>query len=77
MSTPIFVIITKPGCGFCAQARMLVNARGIDCEIWDKDSTDGVNWTNKAPTNFKTWPKIFKNGTFIGGTTDLRQLLNQ
>lgn len=63
-------IITRPGCGFCAAAKKLLNEKGVDFEeiVLGRDvSMRSVS----AITGRLTVPQVFIGGRHIGGSDDL------
>ena len=80
-----FTIYSKPGCTFCDQAKALLEARSMVYEelILDvgqeKDSEKTyvpvATLKERMPTA-RTVPQIFNGDTYVGGYTELRQLLN-
>jgi glutaredoxin 3 len=67
-------IYTIRGCGFCARAKRLLQARGIPFQEIDV-TTDGQAraWLRTA-TGKSTVPQTFVNGRPVGGATDLEAL---
>ncbi len=68
-------VFSRGGCGYCAQAKSLLQAAGIDFETLElnKDYTDR---TLRAVANATTLPQVFINGEKIGGAEDLQSWLS-
>ena len=63
-------ILTRPGCGFCAKAKALLQEAGIEYEelVLNRDFTDRSLRALSASTTF---PQVFINGDHIGGADEL------
>lgn len=64
------VILTKPGCSFCARAKALLTEKGYEYEeltLGKELSFTGL----KALSGRDTWPQVFIHGQNIGGNDDL------
>ena len=80
-----FTIYSKPSCTFCDQAKALLQSKSILFEelILDvgqekeplKTYVPVASLKEKVPTA-RTVPQIFRGETYVGGYTELRQLLN-
>lgn len=66
-----FEIIEKKGCIWCEKSIELLQE--LKCS-YGKFSRDSENQF-VVPMDYITYPKIFKNGTFIGGYNELRECL--
>ncbi len=65
-------IFTKAGCPFCTKAKDLLKAQGLQYE----ELTLGKEITltaMKAVTNAATFPQVFINGEYIGGSDKLEE----
>jgi glutaredoxin-like protein len=71
--TPV-AIFTKPGCGFCARARALLDEYGMTYEEIVL-GTDATIAALKAISGRDTAPQIFIDGEHVGGSEDLEQYL--
>lgn len=72
---PKIEIYTKFFCGYCARAKALLGAKGVEYEEYDI-STGGpkrVEMIDRAGGR-TTVPQIFINGRHIGGSDDLHAL---
>jgi len=67
-------MITKPGCPFCAKAKVMLNEKGIAFEeiVLGKDAT---SVSVKAISGNSTVPQVFFDGKNIGGSDDLEVFL--
>jgi peroxiredoxin/glutaredoxin len=63
---PTYLILSKPGCPFCAKAREALEKSG-------KRFTEIVATQDvlRAASGMKTWPAVFADGKLIGGSDDL------
>lgn len=76
-----WIIYTKKGCPFCKKAVETIKARQ-DVELTTIDGPSNMKKVNDEmervqQQDFKTWPKIFKNGEFIGGYMNLEKYLEK
>ena len=74
----VWTIYTMKGCGYCNDAKKLLKARkekkrGVRVNVIKGEGSPSVVRKMKAigRENYDTWPKIFLNGKFIGGYSDL------
>lgn len=69
-------MITKPGCPYCAKAKVLLKAKGIAFEeiVLGKDAT---SVSVKAISGNSTVPQVFFDGVNIGGSDDLEAYLEE
>jgi glutaredoxin len=70
-------IVTKKGCPYCDKAKMLLKSHHLDYgeyEITRQTSTNINDELSKFTDGYKYFPKIFKNGNFIGGYSELLKL---
>jgi glutaredoxin 3 len=58
-------------CPYCARARQLLKAKGVEIEEIDVDSRPGARAEMIARSGRRTVPQIFINQTHIGGCDDL------
>ncbi|WP_456375575.1 glutathione peroxidase [Thiolapillus sp.] len=68
-------IIAKPGCPFCAKAKEMLEAKGMDYEeiILGRDA--GLR-SLRAISGTETVPQVFVEGEYIGGSEALKAWLN-
>jgi len=64
-------------CGYCAAARRLLKAKGIDWEEIDVESHPDAARAMRAETHTTTVPQIFVGGTHVGGYEELAKLESQ
>lgn len=68
-------IYTKAFCGFCARAKALLNAKGVDFEEYDITMGGPKRGEMLDRANGRsTVPQIFIDGRHIGGCDDLQAL---
>ena len=67
-------VFSREGCPFCTRAKGLLNDAGIEFEelVLNRDYTDQ---TLRAVSTHTTYPQVFINGQFIGGSDDLAEWL--
>jgi len=65
---------TKKSCAYCAQAKQLLQRKGLAYEEIDLGSDPDIEANLTAQTGFRTVPQIFINERFVGGFTDLAKL---
>ena len=76
-----YTIYTKDGCAYCNLAKQLLNIYTptiIDCNDLYLDNKTGffekmMDYTKKT---HKTFPLIFHNGAFIGGYSEIKNILS-
>ncbi|MFT5759561.1 MAG: glutaredoxin 3 [Alteromonadaceae bacterium] len=64
-------IYTRPGCGYCAQAKQLLANKGLEFVEYDVFQYPENLKTMQNRTNGRTFPQIFIEDKLIGGYTDL------
>lgn len=71
------IVWSKNGCGYCVQAKSLLNLKGIAFE--ERNINDG--WDREdllaAVPHAKTLPQIFLDEEYVGGFTELKQKLTE
>jgi glutaredoxin-like protein len=67
-------LFTKPGCPFCAKAKTMLEARGMDYEEINLGA-DATLRSLRAITGRETVPQVYINGQHIGGSDDLEKYL--
>ena len=75
-----YTIYTKSGCAYCNLAKQLLNKHShiiIDCdEIYlDNKNVFFEKMMEYTKISHKTFPIIFFNGQFIGGYSEIKQIL--
>jgi glutaredoxin 3 len=61
-------------CGYCARARRLLDAKGVQYEEIDVDLVPGAQAQMQERTGRSSIPQIFINDEHIGGSDDLQAL---
>lgn len=68
-------IYTKAFCGFCARAKRLLDAKGVDYEEYDLTMGGPRRAEMLQRANGRTTvPQIFIDGRHVGGSDDLHAL---
>lgn len=67
-------IYSHPSCGYCHQAKGLLNARGIEFEELDVELYRPLMTEMVQRTGGRTLPQIIINDKAIGGFDELHQL---
>ena len=78
-----YTIYSTPGCGYCIQAKRLLESKEIDFDYIDLSELDGADKAHLqeiAGIPFRTVPQIFKTNDddqleYVGGFTELRASL--
>lgn len=77
----MYSLVTKrSGCTYCEKAKALLDARGLGYETLPFETLDDVRARYSPaldPTTIKTFPLIFKDGTYVGGYHHLRDSLEE
>lgn len=68
------VVIGKENCRFCVKAVKLLDQEQIRYKYVDWSECRGLVERIKREQKHMTFPKIFIDGAFVGGYTELRQL---
>ena len=74
---PVVVIYSTPFCGYCAAAKSLLSAKGVEYQEIDVFSEPQRRQEMIELTGRRTVPQIFIDGRHIGGFDDLRALDTQ
>ena len=61
-------------CGYCARARRLLDAKGVQYEEIDVDLVPGAQAQMQERTGRSSIPQIFINDQHVGGSDDLQAL---
>lgn len=72
----MYVIVTRNQCNFCDAAKVLLKSSGleyVEYNIQDSESKWILDLLRKAEV--KTVPQIWGDNTYIGGYTELKELL--
>lgn len=78
-----YTIYSSAGCGYCIQAKRLLESKDIEFEyidITELDNADKAHLMEIAGIPFRTVPQIFKtnedgNLEYVGGFTQLKESL--
>ncbi|WEJ63782.1 glutathione S-transferase N-terminal domain-containing protein [Thiomicrorhabdus lithotrophica] len=73
----VATIFTKPGCPFCAKAKVLLEANGISFEEITISNHGPSSKTLRAVAQADTVPQVFVEGEHIGGCDDLEVFLSK
>ena len=72
-----YIIYSKPSCGYCLQARDLLEQNNLDFEYLQLGTHYSLDELMTIAPNAKSFPQVFKDGTRIGGYSDLVEHLKQ
>ena len=72
----MYTIYGKTGCATCIQAKQLLETKGLEYEY----VLLGLNYSldefyNVAPKTHRTFPMVTKDGKYIGGLVELKEVL--
>lgn len=72
----MYTIYGKTGCATCIQAKQLLETKGLEYEY----VLLGLNYSldefyNVAPKTHRTFPMVAKDGNYIGGLAELKEVL--
>ena len=72
----MFTVYGKTGCSACVQAEQLLETKGLDYEY----TLLGLNYSleefyNVAPKTHRAFPMVAKDGNYIGGLVELKEIL--
>ncbi|KAI5180569.1 hypothetical protein PAEPH01_2736, partial [Pancytospora epiphaga] len=70
------LIVTMNGCGWCRRAIELFKANGIGYCTANNIERPDINDEVSQKYQYRSFPKIFFNGRFIGGYTELEEEIN-
>jgi len=74
---PVVVIYSTPFCGYCAAAKSLLSAKGVEFKEIDVFSEPQRRQEMMEITGRRTVPQIFIGDKHVGGFDDLRALDTQ
>ena len=66
---------TYPKCVYCDNLKELLDSKGISYN--KKDIVDEANYEEFAKHRLRTVPAVFIEGEFIGGFTEMNELLKE
>jgi len=78
-----FMVVSLKGCPYCNSAKEIIindsNSTIINLDLNSNDTEQKKFWNKFVKTQFKkkhdTFPKIFRKGKFIGGYTELQEII--
>ena len=75
----IFQIVSLNGCPFCIEAKQILKQKGLKMQILEIDDMDTKKKWNtfvkkEFGRNHDTFPKIFYEGKFVGGLSELHKI---
>ena len=73
----MYKIYSKPSCGYCLQARDLLEQNNLDFEYLQLGTHYSLDELMTIAPDAKSFPQVFKDGTRIGGYSDLVEYLKQ
>ena len=73
----MYTIYSKPSCGYCLQARDLLEQNELEFEYKQLGTHYSLDELMTLSPDAKSFPQIFKDGNCIGGYLDLVESLKQ
>ena len=73
----MYTIYSKPSCGYCLQARDLLEDNKLEFEYLQLGTHYDLDELMKLAPNAKSFPQVFKDGVLVGGYHDLVESLKQ
>ena len=73
----MYIIYSKPSCGYCSQAKELLEQNNLDFEYLQLGTHYNLDVLMTLAPNAKSFPQVFKDGELIGGYNDLVESLKQ
>lgn len=73
----MYTIYSKPNCSYCLQARDLLEQNNLEFEYKQLGTHYSLDELMTLAPNAKSFPQVFKDGTRIGGFSDLVEHLKQ
>ena len=78
-----YMVVSLKGCPYCDSAKELIaknpNSTMTNLDLDMNDEKNKQFWNKFVETQFekkhRTFPKIFKKGKFIGGCSELQQII--
>jgi glutaredoxin len=71
----MFRIVTRPGCGYCVQAKDLLTALQYNYEEDEMDTPEKI--AEFKASGFETFPQIYRDEFLIGGHDDLLNVIKE
>lgn len=69
-------IFWRPNCKFCEMAKNLLSSKGIDYTLKEIGVDISVEYFKMVNPNIKTVPAIFVDSIYIGGYTELKEMVD-
>ena len=73
----MYTIYSKQNCSFCLQAKQLLEMEQLPFEYKQLGTHYSLDELMTLAPDAKSFPQVFKDGTRIGGFSDLVEYLNQ
>ena len=73
----MYTIYSKPNCGYCLQAKQLLEQNKLEFEYKNLGTHYSLQEFMELFPNARTFPMIVKYGEVIGGFNNLVEYLNQ
>ncbi len=72
-----YIIYSKPNCGWCLQAKDLLEQNNLDFEYLQLGTHYSLQEFMESFPNARSFPMIVKDAEIIGGFNNLVEYLNQ
>ena len=72
-----YTIYSKPSCGYCSQAKDLLEQNNLDFEYLQLGTHYSLQEFMELFPDARTFPMIVKDGEVVGGYNDLAESLKQ
>lgn len=73
----MYTIYSKPSCGYCLQAKQLLEMEQLPFEYKQLGTHYNLDELMTLSPDAKSFPQVFKDGTLIGGYSELVEHLKQ
>ena len=73
----MYTIYSKPSCGYCLQARYLLEQNKLEFEYLTLGTHYSLDELMTLAPNAKSFPQVFKDDKCVGGYSDLVEYLKQ
>ena len=73
----MYTIYSKPSCSYCLQAKQLLETKQLPFVYKELGTHYDLYELMTLAPNAKSFPQVFKDGTRIGGYSDLVEYLKQ
>ena len=73
----MYTIYSKPSCGYCLQAKQLLEMEQLPFEYKNLGTHYGLDELMTLSPDAKSFPQVFKDGVLIGGYSNLVEYLKQ